>query len=257
MAMPLEIVTVPCLADNYAYLLHDTATGQTALVDVPEAAPILDALATRGWSLTEVWITHHHDDHVQGLGAVLDQHAATIRGAAADQHRLPNLDTAVKDADHFLFAGHEVQVLDVSGHTIGHIAYYVPAAKAVFTADSLMALGCGRLFEGTAAQMWTSLRKLMALPAETMIYSGHEYTASNASFALTIDPHNPDLISRSGAITAAREKNEPTVPSSLALEQDTNPFLRASDPKIRALLKMETEADVEVFAEIRARKDAF
>lgn len=255
--MPVEIVTIACLKDNYAYLLHDEATGKTALVDVPEARPILEALARRGWSLDEVWITHHHDDHVQGLAEVLSKHPAQVTGAAADAHRLPPLDRTVTDEDRFDFAGHSVRVMDVSGHTRGHVAYYLGAAGAVFTADSLMALGCGRLFEGSAEQMWASLVKLASLPAETLVCSGHEYTASNAKFALTVDPHNPDLISRSEEITAKRAAGLPTVPSTLALELATNPFLRAADPDLRAALGMEHASDVEVFAETRARKDAF
>jgi len=255
--MPLEIITVPCLSDNYAFLLHDADTGQTALVDIPEAAPILSALKERGWDLHEVWITHHHDDHVQGLGTILRAHKAKVRGAAADAHRLPDLNVSHQDGDKFQFAGHEVSVMDVSGHTIGHIAYSVPAASAVFTGDSLMALGCGRLFEGKPAQMWASLSKIATLPAETAVCSGHEYTASNARFALTIDPDNSDLISRSEDIAAANAAGIATVPSLLALELDTNPFLRASDSRIRAHLNMQDASDEEVFAEIRARKDAF
>ncbi len=255
--MPVEIVTIPCLSDNYAFLVHDDQSGQTALIDVPEARPILKALQDRGWSLSEVWITHHHADHVQGLADVLKTHPAKVRGSQTDAHRLPDLDIAHQDGDRFTFSDHEVQVMDVSGHTIGHICYYVPSAKAVFTADSLMALGCGRLFEGTAEQMWRSLSKLAKLPPDTNVCSGHEYTAANAKFALTIDPDNPELISRSKEISAARASDTPTVPSSLALELATNPFLRASSPEIRARLNMEEAPDVDIFAEIRARKDAF
>ncbi|WP_299969936.1 hydroxyacylglutathione hydrolase [uncultured Roseobacter sp.] len=255
--MGLEIVTVPCLSDNYAFLLHDSGSGQTALIDVPEAAPILEVARARDWRISEVWLTHHHDDHVQGLGEILAQFPAKVRGGAADTHRLPSLDHAHRGEDSFDFAGHAVRVIDVPGHTSGHIAFYVADAEAAFTADSLMALGCGRLFEGTAAQMWTSLNRLMSLPPETQICSGHEYTASNAKFALTIDPDNPALISREASIRATRAADGATVPSTLALELATNPFLRASDRDIRARLKMPDAPDVEVFAEIRARKDAF
>ncbi|WP_187428361.1 hydroxyacylglutathione hydrolase [Roseobacter fucihabitans] len=255
--MPVEIVTIPCLSDNYAFLVHDTASGQTALVDIPEAAPILEALSTRGWVLSEVWITHHHDDHVQGLVKVLEAHPARVTGAAADAHRLPPLDRSLSDGESFDFAGHSVQVMDVSGHTKGHIAYYMADASAAFTGDSLMALGCGRLFEGSADQMWQSLSKLAALPGDTIICSGHEYTASNAKFALTIDPHNPDLISRNEKIVSARAAGSPTVPSLLTLEAATNPFLRAANADIRAGLDMPDATDAQVFAEIRARKDAF
>ncbi|MBW4710595.1 hydroxyacylglutathione hydrolase [Roseobacter sp. YSTF-M11] len=255
--MPVEIVTVPCLSDNYAFLVHDSVTGRTALVDVPEAAPVLNALSARGWRLHEVWLTHHHPDHVQGLARVLQDHQAQVTGADADAHRLPPLNRRVRDGDTFDFAGQSVLVLDVSGHTRGHIAFYMPDADAAFTADSLMALGCGRLFEGTADQMWDSLTKLMALPPETLICSGHEYTASNAKFALTIDPDNPELISRNEEIATARAAGIPTVPSTLALEMATNPFLRASSPDIRARLGLPDATDAQVFAEIRARKDAF
>jgi hydroxyacylglutathione hydrolase len=257
MAMPLELVTVPCLSDNYAFLLHDTGTGATALIDVPEAEPILNALDERGWALGEVWLTHHHADHVQGLPKVLARHDARVTGAAADAQRLPPLDRQVADGDSFDFAGAAVDVLDVSGHTVGHVAYHVPAAEAVFTGDSLMALGCGRLFEGTPAQMWASLSKLTELPGSTRVCSGHEYTASNAKFALTIDPDNEALISRSEAIEKARADGRPTVPSILSEELGTNPFLRAGDPGIRNRLDMADADAVEVFAEVRARKDAF
>lgn len=255
--MPLDLVTIPCLQDNYAFLLHDSKSGATALVDVPEAAPILAEVKKRDWTITEVWLTHHHPDHIQGLADVLTEHPAKVTGAAADAHRLPALDVKVSDGDSLEFAGHEVQVMDVSGHTIGHIALYVPAAKVAFTADSLMALGCGRVFEGTPAQMWDSLSKLLTLPPETTICSGHEYTAANGKFALTIDPENSDLISRTEDIAAARAAGKPTVPSTLALELATNPFLRASDPEIRAHLGMINATDAEVFTEIRARKDTF
>lgn len=255
--MPLEIVTIPCLNDNYAFLAHDPVSGDTALVDVPEAAPILAALKDRGWTLSHVFLTHHHADHVQGLKEVLSQHRANVVGAAADGHRLPKLHIAVAEGD-TVHVGKEVgHVIEVSGHTVGHVAYHFPDSAAVFTADSLMALGCGRLFEGTAPQMWESLNKLAALPDDTLIYSGHEYTRANGAFALTIEPDNPDLISRVDDIAAARSKGEPTVPSSLALEKATNPFLRATVPAVQASVGLSGADPVEVFAEIRARKDRF
>jgi hydroxyacylglutathione hydrolase len=260
MTMPtdqFELVTVPCLSDNYAFLLHAKDTGATALIDAPEAGPILAELRTRGWSLSEVWITHHHADHVQGLPEVLSAHKAKVRGASTDKARLPELDVAHADEDTFDFAGHPVRVMDVSGHTIGHIAFYVEAAGAVFTADSLMAMGCGRLFEGSAAQMWASLSKLSQLPGDTLVCSGHEYTETNVKFALTIDPDNPDLQARAASVSEARAQGKPTVPSRMALEIKTNPFLRAKDPNIRTRLDMRSAPDVDVFAEIRARKDAF
>lgn len=255
--MPLDVVTIPCLSDNYAFLLHDSDTGRTALVDAPEAAPIIKELDGKGWHLDEIWITHHHDDHILGVAELRERYNAIVLGGASDKGRLPALDREVGDGDAFEFAGHEVIVLDVSGHTIGHIAFYVAEAKTAFTADSLMALGCGRVFEGTFVQMWDSLSKLAALPADTVICSGHEYTAANGKFAVTIEPDNPDLISRVQSITAARSNGQPTVPSLLSEELATNPFLRAKNPEVKALLGMETASDAEVFAEIRRRKDSF
>ncbi len=255
--MPFELVTVPCRTDNYAFLLHEAASGRTALVDAPEAAPIEAALAARGWTLDEIWITHHHGDHVDGVGRLRDVFGARVTGAAADEHRLPALDRTVADGDTFDFAGSPVHVLDVSGHTVGHIAFHVPDAGAVFTGDSLMALGCGRLFEGTAGQMWASLSKLAALPPDTQVCSGHEYTASNAAFALTIEPRNAALAARAEAVRAARERGEATVPSLLSEERATNPFLRAGLQDVKDTLSMGGQDDVDVFAEIRRRKDAF
>ncbi|KIC12209.1 hydroxyacylglutathione hydrolase [Leisingera sp. ANG-M1] len=257
MAMPLEIITLPCLSDNYAFLIHNPASGETALVDAPEAGAIKSALAERGWGLDWILLTHHHWDHVDGVAELRDAYGAKVIGAAADAHRLPDLDMAVEDGGSFTLLGEEVHVTDVSGHTVGHIAFHMPAADAVFTADSLMALGCGRLFEGTPAQMWASLSRLAALPPQTMVYSGHEYTQSNAAFAVTVDPGNPALQARVRDIAKARENGVPTVPSSLQLELDTNPFLRAGDTAVRAHLGLEDAEDAEVFAEIRKRKDNF
>ena len=253
--MPHEIITVPCRTDNYAYLLR--VGDRTALIDVPEAAPILAALDARGWGLDEIWITHHHDDHVEGVPEVRERTGATVTGATADAHRLPPLDRQVTDGETFDFAGMEVRVMDVSGHTVGHVAFHVPEAGAVFTADSLMALGCGRVFEGTMEQMWDSLLRLSALPPETMVYSGHEYTQANARFALTIEPGNANLNDRVQEIAAARSEGKPTVPVSLRRELDTNPFLRAGLSGMKASLDMAGRPDADVFAEIRRRKDSF
>lgn len=255
--MPFDLITIPCLSDNYAFLLRDGDSGEVAVIDVPEAAPIKAALAEKGWTLSQVWLTHHHWDHVDGLADLLADHPAKVVGAKADKHRLPDLDVEVSEGDKVSLGSLEAEILDVSGHTVGHIAFHVPAAKACFTADSLMALGCGRLFEGTPAQMWESMQKLMALPGDTTICSGHEYTQSNARFALTVDPQNAALISRAADIDAAREKGQPTVPSSLQTELETNPFLRPADPGIRATLGMPDATDTQVFAEVRKRKDNF
>jgi hydroxyacylglutathione hydrolase len=255
--MSMEIVTVPCLQDNYAFLVHDTATGATAVVDVPDETPIEAELARRGWALTDILVTHHHADHIDGVDALREATGAKVTGARADARRLPRLDREVAEGDTFLLGSSEVRVLDVSGHTVGHIAFHVPAANAVFTADSLMALGCGRLFEGSAPQMWASLSKLAALPPETLVCSGHEYTEANARFALTIEPDNSELISRAERVRTARVRGEPTVPSTLAEELATNPFLRARLPEVKAAIGLPDAPDAEAFAEIRRRKDRF
>ena len=256
--MPLEIITIPCLQDNYAYLAHDRVSGATAIIDIPEAPPILAELSARNWNLTDVLITHHHDDHIQGLSALLAKYPdAHVHGANADAYRLPPLDIALGEGDTLQIGAETGHVIDVSGHTIGHIAFHFPDSDAVFTADSLMALGCGRLFEGTGPQMWASLSKLAALPANTTVYSGHEYAAANAKFALTIEPNNPGLILRAEQITAARAARTPTVPSQLTLELATNPFLRAAIPSVQAHVGMQGADPADVFTEIRARKDRF
>lgn len=255
--MPLELVTIPCLTDNYAYLIHDAATGETALVDVPEAAPILAALQSRGWRLDHILITHHHDDHIQGVAELVAATGARVTGAAADAHRLPPLDTQVTDGDTLTIAGEACHVIDVSGHSMGHVAFHFPASDLVFTADSLMAFGCGRLFEGTAAVAYASLLKLAALPGDPLVCSGHEYTASNARFAATLEADNPALISRIQQVAALRAKGAPTVPSRLSDERATNPYLRVHLPALKTAVGLQSATDTEVFAEIRARKDRF
>lgn len=255
--MPHEIVTIPCLDDNYAFLIGNSETSEAVVVDVPDAVPINGELARRGWSLTHVLLTHHHWDHVDGLDGLTSRPDLTIVGAEADAHRLPALDRALREGDALQVLGLPVHILDVSGHTVGHIAFHIPALDAVFTADSLMALGCGRLFEGTPEQMLASLKKLMALPDETIVYSGHEYTMTNARFAMTIEPDNSALISRVDATQAAQAAGEPTVPSSLKLECATNPFLRAHVPQIADHLGMTGASELDVFTEIRERRNRF
>ncbi len=255
--MTLEILTIPCLSDNYAFLCRDHATGTVALVDAPESGPIKSALSDKGWGLDLILLTHHHYDHIDGVPDLVATYGAKVIGAKADAHRLPALDTALEDGDAVNIGETAGTNFDVSGHTIGHIAFHFPTAKAVFTADSLMALGCGRLFEGTPEMMWTSLSKLAALPDDTIVYSGHEYTAGNAKFALTIEPDNPALQARAADVEVKRANGIATVPSTLAEEKATNPFLRAHLPEVKAAMGMEGDSDVDVFAEIRKRKDNF
>jgi hydroxyacylglutathione hydrolase len=253
--MALTLVTIPCLADNYAFLLHDSESGQTAVVDVPEAGPVLAEMAKRGWTLTHVLLTHHHSDHIDGVAQVVAATGASVTGAAADAHRLPPLTHAVREGMQVALGAHLARVIDVPGHTVGHIAYVFDGYA--FTGDSLMAGGCGRLIEGTPAQMWDSLQKLAALPDETLICSGHEYTASNLRFAQSIDGANPALLGRIEKVAKARAEGRATVPSKLSGEKATNIFLRAGDPAIKGAIGMASASDAEVFAVLRERKNRF
>lgn len=257
--MPLELVTIPCRADNYAFLVHNSATGDTVLVDVPDAAPIKAALDAQGWTLSDVLLTHHHGDHVDGLAPLLGMIDTKPRviGAKVDAHRLPDLDLAVSEGESVRICGQDVAVYDVSGHTMGHIAVHFPDSALLFTADSLMALGCGRLFEGTPATMWDSMQKLRALPDDTRVCSGHEYTQTNARFAMTIEPANQSLISRIEEINQTRAAGLPTVPSDLGVEKRTNPFLRADNADLKSAIEMTGGDPADIFAEIRKRRDVF
>ena len=255
--MAIEIDQFMCLSDNFGVLLHDPATGVTASIDAPEEKPILAALARRGWTLTHILTTHHHTDHVEANQALKARFGAEIIGPARERDRIPGIDRAVDDGERFDLAGHAVDVLWTPGHTAGHVCYHLPGDGLLFAADTLFALGCGRLFEGTPAQMWQSLSKLAALPEDTRVYFGHEYTLSNARFALTVDPDNGALKERAGEIERARAAGRFTAPTTIGLEKRTNPFLRAADPGIRKLLGLPNATDAEVFAEIRARKDRF
>lgn len=255
--MPLDLVTIPCLSDNYAYLLHDPETGDTAVIDVPEAAPVLAALSERDWTLTDILITHHHHDHVGGVDALRKATGARVTGASADDHRLPLIDTAVAPGDTISLGAETAAILDAPGHTVGHIAYFFSSSGILCTGDSLMALGCGRLFEGTADQMWDTLTRFAELPGDTLVCSGHEYTQANARFAVTIEPENEDLQARVREVDAARAEGVPTVPVRLSVELATNPFLRAGDPAVKSALGLKDSPDAQVFAHIRGLKDAF
>ncbi|MBV2359084.1 hydroxyacylglutathione hydrolase [Thalassococcus sp. CAU 1522] len=253
--MPLDIVTVPCLSDNYAYLVN--GPDGVAVIDAPEAVPIIAALDARGWTPGVILLTHHHGDHVQGVDEIKARYGCAVMGPEAEKAKLPPLDAALPDGMSGGSGDGAMTVIAVPGHTLGHVAYHYPAAKAVFTADSLMAGGCGRVFEGTPEMMWDSLSKLAALPPDTMVYSGHEYTASNLRFALTIEPDNAALRARADDVARANAQGRPTAQAPLSLELDTNPFLRARLPQVKAAIGMADASDARAFAEIRARKDRF
>ncbi len=247
------LLTIPCLQDNYAYAFRSGEN--VAVVDVPEAAPILAALKEKDWSLTDILLTHHHWDHVDGVADLVAQTGARVWGAAADAHRLPPLDHALSPGDEVTIGTDSARIIDVSGHTIGHIAYIFDSIA--FTGDSLMAAGCGRLFEGTPEQMHTSLAQFDAFPDEMLIASGHEYTASNLRFALSLEPDNPRLISRIAEVESLRAAGHPSVPSTLATERHTNPFLRAHVPTLKDATGTADQPDTETFAATRRAKDAF
>jgi hydroxyacylglutathione hydrolase len=253
----LSIHMFPCLADNYGYLLHDADSGMTAAVDTPDATEILAQLAAKDWRLTHVLNTHHHADHAGGNLELKRRTGCTIVGPRADSARIPGIDVAVGEGDVVLLGGHRAAVFDTPGHTRGHIVYYLAEAHAAFVGDTLFAMGCGRLFEGTAGQMWSSLAKILRWPDDTRIYCAHEYTQSNARFALTVEPQNSALRARADAVAKLRAAGKPTVPSTLGEERATNPFLRAASPELRATIGLPAAADVEVFAKTRALKDAF
>jgi len=255
--MTLEVHMFPCLNDNYGFLVHDADADTTAVIDTPEVEPINAALKEKGWRLTHILNTHHHFDHAGGNEALKAQWHCTVVGAANDADRIPGIDVRVSDGDRFSFGNTSALVLEVPGHTRGHIAYYFEDDGIAFVGDTLFALGCGRLFEGTPSQMWTSLQKLMALPDETVVYCAHEYTQSNAAFALTVEPGNEALVRRSAEIERLRASGVPTVPTTIGLEKATNPFLRPDSENLRATVGMEDGDPVAVFAETRRRKDHF
>ncbi|UVC08301.1 hydroxyacylglutathione hydrolase [Rhizobium sp. TH2] len=253
----LEIELFRCRSDNFGVLLHDPESGKTASIDAPEEQPILDALTRRGWTLTDIFTTHHHQDHVEANLALKARFNAEITGPKNEADKIPGIGFAFGDGGQFSFAGHPVEVIETPGHTAGHICYYLPQDRLLFAADTLFALGCGRLFERGPRDMWQSLLNLRKLPDDTVVYFGHEYTMSNAKFALTIDPQNAALRDRVKEIEATLASGGHTAPTTIGVERATNPFLRADDAGIRKHLGMEGAEDWEVFAEIRARKDKF
>jgi len=243
MSTDLEIVMFPCLADNYGFLLHDPVSGDTATIDTPDAEEILRQCAARNWTLTYIWNTHHHFDHTGGNLTLKEKLGVEIIGPAGDAARIPGLKRGISGGESFEFGTHRIDVLDTPGHTTHHNVYYVPSARSAFVGDTIFVLGCGRLFEGTAQQMYDSLVSICALPQDTRLYCAHEYTLSNARFAVTIDPDNADLLAYIETAKALREQGLPTVPTTIKAEMATNPFVRA---------KSATD-----LANIRAAKDNF
>jgi hydroxyacylglutathione hydrolase len=253
----LKIALVPCLNDNYAYLVEAPEDGLCAVVDPSEPGPVRKALTERNLKLTHILNTHHHLDHTGGNVALKEEFGAEVVGPEKDRARIPGIDTGIGEGAAWIFGSRKVRVLEIPAHTRAHIAFVFDDDDAVFTGDTLFAMGCGRLFEGTPDMMWTSLSKLMQLPDSMRVYCGHEYTLNNGRFALTLEPGNSDLKARMGDVTAARAKSEPTIPSTIGLEKRTNPFLRPDSLEIRRTLEMAGANDVDVFAEMRKRKDAF
>lgn len=254
-----EIELLPVFNDNYVYLLFDPDTGTSGVVDPGAAEPVRMRLGELGRGLDLIFVTHHHADHTGGVVALKREYGARIVAARKDAARIPGfergMDTGLVEGDEGSFGDIAFHVYETPGHTRGHIAFWFPSEEALFCGDTLFAMGCGRLFEGTAEEMWSSLAKLAALPPSTRVYCGHEYTLANARFALSLDPDNRDLRARMREVEALRAEGRPTIPSTIDLELRTNPFLRVRDSAIRTRLGMERASDVEVFAELRRRKD--
>lgn len=253
----LEIRQIPVLSDNFIYLVREPASGAVAVVDPAVAAPALALAEKLGWTITHILNTHHHGDHVGGNLEIKAATRCRIVGPGSDAARIPGIDDRVDDGDTYDLGGERARVFFVPGHTSGHIAYWFEDAQALFCGDTLFSIGCGRLFEGTPAQMWTSLKRLRDLPPETRVYCAHEYTQNNIRFAVTIDPDNQALRDREVEVDALRAKGLPTIPSTVGLERAANPFLRADAPAVAAGVGLKGHDPVDVFAEVRRRKDSF
>ena len=251
----LEIHQFPCLSDNYGFLLHDPASGETACIDTPDAEAYLREAAAKGWRITQIWNTHWHPDHAGGNAAIKAATGCRITAPKVDAPKIAGIDRTVADGDVVSLGEWNARVIDVGGHTLGHVAYHLPEAGIAFVGDSLFALGCGRMFEGTAPQFWASLSRLKALPPETTLFCAHEYTQSNARFALHADPDNVELQLYAREIDDRRARREATVPTKLERELLTNPFLRADREDLRNRWGGTTAA--ETFAKLRAAKDSF
>ena len=253
--MPIEVHQFPCLSDNYGYLVHDSASGETVCIDTPDADAYLAEAEKKGWRITQIWNTHWHADHAGGNEAIKAQTGCLVVAPEVDAPKIAAVDRTVRGGDLVALDGVDAQVIDVGGHTMGHVAYYLPSAGIAFVGDSLFALGCGRMFEGTPDQFWTSLARLKALPGATALYCAHEYTASNARFAIHADPDNATLAAFAAEVEQRRAAGQPTVPTVLEREIATNPFLRADDPAMQA--RWGGKDAVTTFAALRAAKDSY
>lgn len=253
----LDIIQLPVLEDNYIYLIHDPVSAETAVVDPALAQPVLDALNTENWSLTYIFNTHHHWDHVGANLELKEKTNCQILGFGADCSRIPGIDHHLKQGDEVKLGNQLGTVIETPGHTLGHIVYHFPESHALFCGDTLFSMGCGRLFEGSAEQMWHSLQHLKKLPHQTRIYCTHEYTQANARFALSLEPNNKQLLQRIHEVDFLRTKNKPTIPSTLGLELETNPFLREQSLELQASIDMTGLSAVEIFRKTRELKDSF
>ena len=254
----LSVELIPAFQDNYIYLMREAGSGVVGIVDAGDAEPALAELDRQGLVLTHIFNTHHHPDHIGGNARLKARFpAASLIGPRSETERIASMDVTVADGDTVDFGTLAFTVIEVPGHTRGHIAYWTEEGKAVFPGDTLFSIGCGRMFEGHAAQMWRSLGRLRALPSDTRIYCGHEYTQNNARFALTVDPDNNALADRAAEVSRLRAAGRPTIPSTIGLEIRTNPFLRADDPAVALGVGLPGADPVAVFAEVRLRKDNF
>lgn len=255
--MALIVDVFPARSDNYGYLVHDEGSGRTAAIDAPETHAIREALQARGWTLNDILITHHHIDHVEAIADLKAEYGARVVGPAAEADKIDGLDELVEDGDVVMVGETRFEIMATPGHTLGHIVYFEPIGRHLFSADALFSLGVGRMFEGTPGPMWDGLKRLRALPDDTLVYCGHEYTEANARFALSIDPDNKALQQRADVVFSLRNGGKPTIPFELGEDKRANPFLRADAPELARHYGLEGADPAEVFAAIRKGKDNF
>jgi len=255
--MPAETHLFLCLKDNYGVLLHDPSTGTTAAIDAPEAAPVEAALSERGWRLTDILVTHHHADHTGGIAELNKKYLCRVVAPRKEASKIPNIDVTVREGDVVQVGSLVGRVLETPGHTAGHVSYWFKQDKLAFVGDTLFSVGCGRIIEGNPEMMWQSLLKIRNLPADTQLFCGHEYTAANVHFALTVEPKNTALRQRAEEVVKLVEKKRPTIPTTIQQEKSFNPFLRADLHSVAGAIGLEGANPIQVFATIRARKDKF